>query len=80
MTTLRITTCPACGSDNIRRVRRNWRGEFCRQVYAVPALEFFECPACGERIYDRDAMRRLEERSPAFSQAPVAKSAPSGSD
>ena len=24
------------------------------------------CPACGERVNDRDTMRRIEARSPAY--------------
>jgi len=41
-------------------------GEFRGQPYTVPDLEFYECPDCGERIYDREAMRKIEAYSPAF--------------
>jgi predicted RNA-binding Zn-ribbon protein involved in translation (DUF1610 family) len=34
----------------------------------VPNLEFYECPDCGERIYDRDAMRKIEAHSPAYAK------------
>jgi YgiT-type zinc finger domain-containing protein len=63
---LKIKICPSCGSEKIRKVRRKWSGEHRGQEYFVPALEFFECPTCGERIYDRDAMRTIEAHSPAF--------------
>ena len=63
---LKITKCPTCGSKKLRAVRRTvtrqWEGE----RYTVPNLEFHECPACGERLYDRDAMRKIELHSPAY--------------
>jgi YgiT-type zinc finger domain-containing protein len=61
-----ITHCPTCGSDRIQKVRRNWTEKFEGQTYAVPDLDFYECPACQEQRFDRDAMRRIEARSPAF--------------
>jgi len=63
-----IQKCPTCGSTKIRKVRRNWRGEFEGRAYTVPDLEFHECPECGEKVYDREAMRKIEARSPAFAQ------------
>jgi len=63
---LRITICPSCGSEKIQLVRRDWVGKFQGQTYTVPQLEFYECPACGEKVYDRQAMRRIEAYSPAF--------------
>jgi YgiT-type zinc finger domain-containing protein len=61
-----ITLCPTCGSDKINKVRRNWTGKFRGKTYTVPALEFYECPNCGERIYDPQAVRKIEAHSPAF--------------
>lgn len=66
---LKITACPSCGSRKIRRVRRNWTGEFQDRVYTVPRLDFHECPDCDERAYDREAMRKIETHSPAFAKA-----------
>jgi len=66
METLRITVCPSCGSTKIKKVCRDWSGEFQGRSYTVSSLEFYECPVCGERVYDRQAMRRIEEHSPAF--------------
>ena len=47
-------------------MRRPWSGEFQGKPYQVENLEFHECPNCGERVYDREAMRAIEARSPAF--------------
>lgn len=69
MSTLEITVCPSCGSEEIKKVCRDWSGSFEGRSYTVPALDFYECPACGEKVYDRDAMRRIQERSPAFTRA-----------
>jgi YgiT-type zinc finger domain-containing protein len=68
-TTILIAVCPSCGSDRIKKVRRDWSGEYRGQTYTVPSLEFHECPDCGERVYDRYAMRRIEAHSPAFAKA-----------
>ncbi|TLY32063.1 MAG: YgiT-type zinc finger protein [Nitrospirae bacterium] len=66
---VKITTCPTCGSKKIKKVRRTWSGEFRGLPYKVPALEYHECPACGEKIYDRKALKKIEAHSPAFTKA-----------
>jgi len=68
MNTLHITICPSCGSTKIRKVRRNWSGRFQARPYTVRSLEFYECPVCGEKVYDRQAMRKIERHSPAFAK------------
>ena len=65
---IEITICPTCGSDRIKKVQRDLSDEFEGQFYTVPDLEFWECPNCGERIYDREAMRKIEACSPAFAR------------
>ncbi len=68
MDTLQITVCPSCGSTRIKKVCRDWSGEFDGRTYTVPSLEFYECPACGEKVYDRQAMRQIQQHSPAFAR------------
>ena len=70
---IQIAICPSCGSDKIKRVRRNWTSEFQGQTYTVRNLEFYECGYCGEKIYDRCAMRKIEAHSPDFAQGPGGK-------
>ena len=53
----KITTCPSCGSSKIRRIRGDSTREYDGISYVVPDLEYYECPDCGERLYDRDAMQ-----------------------
>jgi hypothetical protein len=48
--TLKIMICPTCGSEKIKKVRRNLMG----------------ISDCGEKVYDREAMRKIEAASPAF--------------
>lgn len=62
----KITSCPTCGSPKIRRVRKTVTRIHAGQTYVVPDLNFWECPACGERVYDRDAIRQIEAHSPAY--------------
>jgi YgiT-type zinc finger domain-containing protein len=66
---IEITHCPTCGSDKIKKIRRNWTGEFQAKSYTVGDLEFHECPVCAEKVFDRDAMRRIEAHSPAFAKS-----------
>jgi len=72
---IKITICPSCGSKRIKKVRRNLARDFQGQTYVVPNLEFHECPDCGEKIYDAQAMRKIEAHSPAFAKARSRKQA-----
>jgi len=74
-TQLKIKICPTCGSSGIKRVKKDWKGEYQGKKYSVPSLSFYECPDCGERVYDRDAMHRIEEKSPALGKAHRKKAA-----
>jgi YgiT-type zinc finger domain-containing protein len=65
---MKLTRCPTCGSQRLRKVRRDLAGEHHGQPYTVAGLEFHECPDCGERVYDRAAMRRIQATSPAFAK------------
>ena len=66
---MKISTCPSCGSNKIKKVRRDFAGKFQGETYTVTALDFHECPACGEKVFDREAMRKIESHSPAFTLA-----------
>ncbi len=66
---LKIRTCPTCRSGGIKEVKKDWKGEYQGKKYSVPSLSFYECPDCRERVYDRGAMRRIEEKSPAMGKA-----------
>ena len=67
---LNITHCPTCGSDQIKPVCRDWTGAYRGQTYVVPALTFYECPVCGERVFDREALGQIQAASPAFVKRP----------
>ena len=64
--TLKIKTCPTCGSDKIKRVTRDLPRQFKGQSYIVPMVEFYECLNCGEKVYDHEAMLKIESHSPAY--------------
>ena len=68
--TLNITRCPTCGSDQIKNVCHDWTGIAKGQTYVVPALICSECPVCGERVFEREALIRIQAASPAFTQQP----------
>jgi YgiT-type zinc finger domain-containing protein len=64
-----IRFCPTCGSDEIKKVRRNWTGEIQGKTYTIPDLEFHQCPVCWERVLGRDALRRIQASAPAVPQS-----------
>lgn len=66
-----ITHCPSCGSQAIQQVERDWTEEYQGHLYTVPALVFYECIECVEKVYDRDAMRKIEACSPAFKRSVI---------
>lgn len=63
---IEITFCPTCGSKNIKKARRDFTRTVKGQTYTVSALEFHECPDCGEKLFDAEAMRKIEWYSPSF--------------
>ena len=65
-TTLKISSCPTCGSAKIRRVRKTIERTYRDRTYMVPNVSFWECADCSERLFDRDAMHRIEACSPAY--------------
>ena len=72
---MEIKICPSCGSRRIAKLCRDWDGDFEGKRYVVRDLEYYECPACGEQVFDREAMRKIEARSPAFAQARMKRTA-----
>lgn len=70
---IEVTSCPSCGSKKIERVRRKWTGQYQGQAYTVEKLQFHECPDCGEKVYDREAMRAIEANCPAFAKTGAPK-------
>ena len=68
MTMLKITICPTCGSDKIKKVRRNWTGKAQGRTYTVPNLEYYACPDCDEEVYDPVAMRKIQAYSPTYAK------------
>jgi YgiT-type zinc finger domain-containing protein len=65
MTRLKLSVCPTCGKKNLKQVRKTVSGMRDGKQYSVPAVEFYECADCGERVYDPMAMRQIEQRSHA---------------
>jgi YgiT-type zinc finger domain-containing protein len=66
-----IKTCPTCGSDKIELVVKEVIRKYKSQSYTVPAVEFYECSNCGEKVYDKVAIRKIQEYSPAYQHEDV---------
>lgn len=65
---IKITQCPTCGSDKIQKICENCTREFRGKKYTVPDLEYYCCPDCGEKLFDREAIRKIEAYSPAYAK------------
>ena len=63
-----LTQCPSCGSGKIKAVRRTWVGKSRGSSYKVPNLQFYECPDCGERVFDPEAVDKIEAHRPSRSR------------
>jgi len=63
---MNIRTGPSCSSKKIKKIRGNLTREFDGQKYSASNVEYYECPDCGERIYGREAVRKIQAIWPAF--------------
>lgn len=63
MTGLKLTVCPNCGNKNLKKVRKTVTGTRQGKRYSAPSVEFYECPDCGERVYDPAAVQQIEQYS-----------------
>jgi YgiT-type zinc finger domain-containing protein len=68
---LLIKTCPTCGSDKIKRVVRDVTRKYKNQTYTVPKVAFYDCPNCGEKVYDHEAMLKIRTYSPAYRKVEI---------
>lgn len=68
-----IKSCPTCGSARIKRVCRTLRRVYNGRPYAVPNVEFYACPDCGENLFDPEATDKIQAHSPAFLKPSRAK-------
>lgn len=66
---LQIKLCPNCGSEKIKLVVRDVTRKYKNQSYTVPAVAYYECLNCGEKVYDREAMLKIQAYSPAYQKA-----------
>ena len=66
--TFHISACPACGSTTIRAVQKDWSERYAGKRYVVRNLRYVDCTQCGEKLYDPNAMRRIQASSPAFAK------------
>ncbi len=68
---LHIKTCPTCGSDKIKRVVRDITRQYKGKTYTVPKVGFYDCPNCGEKVYDHEAMLKIRAYSPAYRKVEI---------
>jgi YgiT-type zinc finger domain-containing protein len=57
-----IRTCPSCGSKRLRRQTVTLTASVRNKKATIADLELEVCPDCGEKLFDLEASRRMEER------------------
>ena len=57
-----IRQCPTCGGRRIRRQTVRVKATVRGRTAEVPNLQLEVCPDCGEKLFDLEASRRMEER------------------
>jgi YgiT-type zinc finger domain-containing protein len=67
---MNINTCPSCGNTKIKKIRGPVSHQFKGETYTVPGVTYYACPECGERVYDSDAVSKMQAASPAFRTVP----------
>jgi YgiT-type zinc finger domain-containing protein len=65
---IEITICPVC-AGKVKKIKEDWVGKVNGQTYIVPDLEYYICAECGERIYPREALKKIELFSPVYQMA-----------
>ena len=70
---MNISQCPSCGSSKIKKIRGSVSHEFEGETYTVPGVTYHVCPECGERVYDAEAVDKMQAASPAFRGAVTAR-------
>jgi len=64
--------CPTCGAAKMRRVRRSVETRSGKRCVVVPDIDVDECPKCGERLFDLEALDKIRESRTRSSRACVA--------
>lgn len=70
-----VSMCPTCGSAAIQKVSGSWTGSYKGKTYTIESLEYYACPTCNEKVYPPEAMRRIQQASPAYRKSTARRSA-----
>jgi YgiT-type zinc finger domain-containing protein len=54
-----LKTCPICSGKRIHKVRRTFSQVIAGRKIRIPNVECYECPDCGEHIYDPAAADKV---------------------
>lgn len=65
----KINTCPTCSNEKIRHVVRDITRTNKGKTYTIPEVGFYDCSNCGEKVFDHEAMQKIEAHSPAYHKA-----------
>ena len=57
-----IRRCPTCGGRRVRRQTVTVKATVRGKTAEISGLELEVCPDCGEKLFDIEASRRMEER------------------
>jgi len=75
MTTLKIKTCPICGSRRIHRVKRDIPSTRGGTPFVAHDIQIEECPACGEQLFGPEALQQIAAQQPGRHRRTTRRSA-----
>lgn len=58
---ININKCPLCESDEISLVTKDHSRKIKGNKFVIPDITFYECSACGELFFPKEAMQKMDE-------------------
>jgi YgiT-type zinc finger domain-containing protein len=67
-----VARCPTCGRKSMRHVVRDVATRIGTRLVTVCGIRIEECSACGERLYDLEALTQIREDRKSIKRKRVA--------
>lgn len=58
---MKLKMCPLCGSKRIQKETREVERKIRGKKVAIPAITYWHCLACHEKIFPAPSVRKMED-------------------
>ena len=58
---MELVVCPLCGSPSIKKKKGVYKFYLQGEPLSTPAIQYWECPNCGEAFFDRQANKKIDD-------------------